>query len=266
MQYHESMHEGTPKPPMRFVLPPSMRAIAWLSVVFYGPMSAAGAVSAATSSVAEDRFAGLLCLIGFGGFFVLSVYFLVSCRRHVLVFEVKEIVDRGLFDSKCMELSRIASAEWRPIRSRCHSVVLRDGAQRMVIQVRLYGSWNHSRLVRAVRDVIPMTASQTGWNDNFIKPFPPPNEAHSPKRLFRFTCVASAIGWMAFMAIWVWLSTMEADLPSLPSLALKSVVACGVFPAAVALFWWLDTLDKRAEERQLSSSAPNVRAGGPATR
>lgn len=235
-------------------------------MVFYGPASAASAVSAVISNVAEDRFAGWFCFIVFGCFFVLSVYFLASCRRHVLVFRANEVVDRGAIRSKGMELSRIASAEWRPIRSRCHSVVLRDGGQRMVIHFRMYGSWNYRRLVQAVREAIPVAATQTGWNDDFVKPLPPPDEAHSFRRLFRFTCVASAIGWMAFMAIWVWLSTMEPDLPALPVLALKSVAACGVFPAAVAFFWWLETLDRRAGERHLNSTAPAARAASGATR
>lgn len=177
-----------------------------------------------------------------------------------------EVVDRGAIRSKGMELSRIASAQWRPVGTRCHSVVLRVGGQRMVIQFRIYGSWNYLRLVQAVREAIPVAATQTGWSDDFIKPLPPPDEAHAFRRQFRFTCVASAIGWMAFMAIWVWLSTMEPDLPALPVLALKSVAACGVFPAAVALFWWLDTLDKRAEGRHLSNTAPAARAANAAIR
>lgn len=266
MQYHESMHEGTPKPPMHFILPPSLHAFAWFGVVFFGLGCTAGAVSAAISNVVEDRFAGWFCFLGLGCFFAMSVYFLASCRKHVLVLGPHEIVDRGPIRQRVMPFSRIASAEWRPVGTRCHSVVLRDGGQRMVIQFRTYGSWNYLRLVQAVREVLPATATQTGWSDDFMKPLPPPNEAHSFRRQFRFTCAASAIGSMAFMAIWVWLSTMEPDLPSLPSLALKSVVACGVFPAAVGLFWWLDTLDKRAEQRHLSSTAPNARAGDAATR
>ncbi len=237
-----------------------------MSVVCWSVFCIAAAMAAALAGGTETRIEAGSAAIGFACFVLISISFLVWCKRHVLVLSQHEIVNHGAIRHRVMCTSQIASADWRPIKSMFHSVVLRDGGQRMVIQFRTYGSWNYLRLVQAVREAIPVAATQSGWSDDFIKPLPPPNEAHSFRRLFRFTCVASAIGWMAFTAISAWLSTMEPDLPSLPSLALKSVVACGVFPTAVALFWWLDALDKRAEERQLSSTAPAARAGGAATR
>lgn len=244
-----------------------MRAIAWFSMLFYGSFSAAAGISTMFSADPQDRFAGWMCFIVFGCFFVMSIYFLAWCRRHVLTLGIDEIEDRGAIRSKRMSWSRIATVAWRRGRSRCHCAVLRDGGQRLVIQFGTYGSGKCFALIGALREAIPVAATQTGWDDEFVRPFPPQKGERDFRRILKCTCIASGIGWMCFQAIWIWLRTIEPELPLLSSVIWSSV-ACGVMPAAVASMWWLvqrlERLDERVAIREISSTAPAARAAGDA--
>lgn len=255
------MEVDSPELTSRFVLAPSMRVIGWFAVAFWGCGFVATLVSAAGSpEIGEHVLAWMYCVV-----WVANVLFLGWCVQHSLEIGAEYIENRGLFRSKRMQVPQIISVKWRLGKSSVRGVVLRDGTGRLAIDFTNYGLARRLALTMAIRRAIPITAVQSGWDDEFVKPLPNRYDARSLRRIFRFTCFASGVGWICFMAIWIWLKKIEPEVPVL-SYVIWSSVACGCLPAIIASICWLARLDEREANRETSNTAPAARAGDDARR